>query len=149
MIKQLEFDFGEEFKSKDNRIDKRLESIGDNSEKEKLIELAEKDKDVLQFDLDGDIDQEIINLFKEEGKPGETIIDFIKRTPVEKLIKLALKDGGSVDLSGYSIADMKAIFRSENGFDAKTPRELIRGVKMYLKNLDLDGIPFGTFGKKD
>ena len=45
MSKQLEFDFGEEFKRKDNRIDKRLESIGDNSEKEKLIKLAEKDKD--------------------------------------------------------------------------------------------------------
>ena len=126
-----------------------IESNKNKIAKEDLKQLAEKDKEDLQFDLDGDIDQGIINLFKEEGKPGETIIDFINRTPVEKLIKIALKDGGSVDLSGYSIADMKAIFRSENGFDAKTPRELIRGVKMYLKNLDLDGIPFGTFGKGD
>ena len=126
-----------------------IENAKNKIAKEDLKQLAEKDKEDLQFDLDGDIDQGIINLFKEEGKPGETIIDFIKRTPVEKLIKIALKDGGSVDLSGYSIADMKAIFRSENGYDAKTPRELIRGVKMYLKNLDLDGIPFGTFGKGD
>jgi len=126
-----------------------IESNKNKIAKEDLKQLAEKDKEDLQFDLDGDIDQGIINLYKEKGKPGETIIDFIKRTPVEELIKIALKDGGSVDLSGYSIADMKAIFRSENGYDAKSPRELIRGVKMYLKNLDLDGIPFGTFGKGD
>lgn len=126
-----------------------IENSKNNLTKEDLKELVEKDKDDLQFDLDGDIDQGIINLFKEEGKPGETIIDFIKRTPVEKLIKIMFRNGGSVDLSGYSIADMKAIFRSENGYDAKTPRELLRGVKMYLKNLDIDGIPFGTFGKGD
>ena len=126
-----------------------IENSKNNLKKEDLKELVEKDKDDLQFDLDGDINQNIINLFKEEGKPGETIIDFIKRTPVEKLIKIMFRNGGSVDLSGYSIADMKAIFRSENGYDAKTPRELLRGVKMYLKNLDIDGIPFGTFGKGD
>jgi hypothetical protein len=126
-----------------------IENSKNNLTKEDLKELVEKDKDDLQFDLDGDINQNIINLFKEEGKPGETIIDFIKRTPVEKLIKIMFRNGGSVDLSGYSIADMKAIFRSENGYDAKTPRELLRGVKMYLKNLDIDGIPFGTFGKGD
>ena len=126
-----------------------IENAKNKVAKEDLKQLAEKDKDDLQFDLDGDINQAIINLFKDEGKPGETITDFIKRVPVEKLIKIALRDGGSVDLSGYSIADMKAIFKSENGYDAKTPRELIRGVKMYLKNLDIDGIPFGTFGKGD
>jgi hypothetical protein len=126
-----------------------VESNKNKIAKEDLKQLAEKDKDDLQFDLDGDINQNIINLFKEEGKPGESIIDFIKRTPVEKLIKIMFRNGGAVDFSGYSIADIKAIFRSENGYDAKTPRELLRGVKMYLKNLDIDGIPFGTFGKGD
>lgn len=126
-----------------------VENAKNKIAKEDLKQLAEKDKDDLQFDLDGDINQAIINLFKDEGKPGETITDFIRRVPVEKLIKIALRDGGSVDLSGYSIADMKAIFKSENGYDAKSPRELLRGVKMYLKNLDIDGIPFGTFGKGD
>ena len=51
-----------------------------------------------------------------------------------------MADGGPVDLSGLSWRD-ESIFRSENGRDPKSKR-LVRGVKMYLKNMDLKGMPF-------
>ena len=41
---------------------------------------------------------------------------------------------------------MKAIFRSENGRDAKSVKELIKGVKMYFKNMDLKGMPYKADG---
>ena len=40
--------------------------------------------------------------FKEFGKPGETISDFIKRAPLDELIKLELQGGGKViSISDY------------------------------------------------
>ena len=54
-------------------------------------------------------------------------------------------EGGLVDFTGLDVPTMKAIFRSENGRDAKSPKELVKGVKMYFKNMDLKGIPIGAF----
>jgi hypothetical protein len=45
-------------------------------------------------------------------------------------------------------SQLKAIFVSENGYEPRSPKELVRGVKMYFKNLDNVGIPFGAFGEK-
>lgn len=133
-----------------DNVEKRMSAGGEQTPKlnmEQFIKLADKEK------IKSDIENEIIRLldekFQDQKKPGESFDEWIKRTPKEELIKLELKDGGSVDFKGMNLADMKAIFRSENGRDAYNPRELVRGVKMYLKNLDLDGIPFGTFGRKD
>jgi hypothetical protein len=44
-----------------------------------------------------------------------------------------------------SPGQMKAIFISENGREPKNAKELVRGVKMYLKNMDIKGVPFGAF----
>lgn len=133
-----------------DNIEKRMSGGGEQTPKlnmEQFIKLADKEK------IKSDVENEIIRLldekFQDQKKPGESFDEWIKRTPREELIKLELKDGGSVDFKGMSLADMKAIFRSENGRDAYSPRELVRGVKMYLKNLDIDGIPFGTFGRND
>lgn len=133
-----------------DNIEKRMSAGGEQTPKlnmEQFIKLADKEK------IKSDVENEIIRLldekFQDQKKPGESFDEWIKRTPREELIKLELKDGGSVDFKGMNLADMKAIFRSENGRDAYNPRELVRGVKMYLKNLDLDGIPFGTFGRND
>jgi hypothetical protein len=81
---------------------------------------------------------------KENGFEG-TITDYISRTPVEELKKIALSNGGSVDFSSMSPGQMKAIFISENGREPKNAKELVRGVKMYLKNMDIKGVPFGAF----
>ena len=43
------------------------------------------------------------------------------------------------------VIDAVKEFISENGFEPKSPRELVRGVKMYLKNMDIKGVPFGAF----
>ena len=133
-----------------DNIEKRMSAGGEQTPKlnmEQFIKLADKEK------IKSDVENEIIRLldekFQDQKKPGESFDEWIKRTPREELIKLELKNGGSVDFKGMNLADMKAIFRSENGRDAYNPRELVRGVKMYLKNLDLDGIPFGTFGRND
>ena len=80
---------------------------------------------------------------KEKGFEG-TFDEWIRTAPIDELRDL-LADGGPVDLSGLSVGEMKAIFRSENGRDPKNIKELVRGVKMYLKNMDLKGMPF----KKD
>lgn len=133
-----------------DNVEKKMSAGGEQTPKlnmEQFIKLADKEK------IKSDVENEIIRLldekFQDQKKPGESFDEWIKRTPKEELIKLELKDGGSVDFKGMSLADMKAIFRSENGRDAYSPRELVRGVKMYLKNLDIDGIPFGTFGRND
>ena len=75
--------------------------------------------------------------------------DYVKTAPLDELKSIGLANGGDVDFTNMSPGQMKAIFISENGYSPKTPKELVRGVKMYLKNMDLDGLPFGTFGKKD
>ena len=133
-----------------DNVEKRMSAGGEQTPKlnmEQFIKLADKEK------IKSDVENEIIRLldekFQDQKKPGESFQEWINRTDKEELIKLELKDGGPVDFKGMTVGDMKAIFRSENGRDAYNPRELVRGVKMYLKNLDIDGIPFGTFGRND
>ena len=50
-----------------------------------------------------------------------------------------------MDFSGLDLPTMKAIFRSENGRDPKSAKELVKGVKMYLKGMDIKGVPMGAF----
>ena len=130
-----------------NNVDKAMEAR-DGKSLAKEIKLAEKDHDVLEFDFENDLLQAIKDSFEQNGKPGETLSDYIKRVPINELKKINLRDGGSVDFKGLTVSDMKAIFRSENGYDPRTPKELVRGVRMYLKGLDLDGLPYGVFEKK-
>ena len=49
-----------------------------------------------KFDLELEIIKQLEDKFKEFGKPGETIGDFIKRAPLDELIKLELQGGGKV-----------------------------------------------------
>lgn len=97
-------------------IDKPLDRGADTVDES--IKKAEKDKFDLLKNFEDDLEQSIQESFEKNGKPGETITDYIKRIPVSELKKIALKDGGPVSLQGLSIADMKAIFRSENDRDA-------------------------------
>ena len=130
-----------------NNVEKRIEGRGDLKEKEKLIKLADREK--IQSDVENEIIRLLDEKFEQQKKPGETFNEWLNRTDKDELLRLELSEGGVVDFGGMTVGDMKAIFKSENGFDASSPRELVRGVKMYLKNLDLDGIPFGAFDKKN
>ena len=59
--------------------------------KKKLIQLAKDEADI-KFDLELEIIKQLEDKFKEFGKPGETISDFIKRAPLDELIKLELQE---------------------------------------------------------
>ena len=124
-----------------NNIDKALEGRGDLSEKDSLLKLAEKDPfHNIELELTAAI-EEAYEEAKKDGFKG-TVTDWLKATPVSELKKLALRDGGPVDFSNMDVGTLKAIFRSENGRDPKSTKELIRGVKMYFKNMDLKGMNY-------
>jgi hypothetical protein len=129
-------------------VEKAMEGRSDGSTAKELMKLAEKDPLT-------NIELELMNALerafeeaKENGFKG-SMEDYVKTAPLDELKSIGLANGGDVDFTNMSPGQMKAIFISENGYSPKTPKELVRGVKMYLKNMDLDGLPFGTFGKKD
>lgn len=131
-----------------NNVEKRLEGKSDGSTAKEIMKLAEKDP--LQH-----IDLEFMNNLKrnykeavENGFSGD-IDQWLDSLDTIGLKRAVLNDGGSVDFTSMSPEQMKVIFISENGYEPRSAKELVRGVKMYLKNLDIQGLPFGTFGKKD
>ena len=139
-------------------IEKAMPGTSDGSTAKELIKLGEKEKERQQLadkdpmthmDLEmmGNIERNYEEAV-EKGFSG-TMEEYIESLSLEGLREIALSQGGSVDFTNMSPGQMKAIFVSENGYSPRTPKELVRGVKMYLKNLDIQGLPFGTFGKKD
>ena len=139
-------------------IEKAMPGTSDGSTAKELIKLGEKEKEKEQL-ADKDpmthMDLEMMGNIErgyeeavEKGFSG-TMEEYIESLSLEGLREIALSQGGSVDFTNMSPGQMKAIFVSENGYSPRTPKELVRGVKMYLKNLDIQGLPFGTFGKKD
>ena len=129
-------------------VEKAMEGRSDGSTAKELMKLAEKDPMT-------NIELELMNALErafEEAKENVfkgSMEDYVRTAPLDELKSIGLATGGDVDFTNMSPGQMKAIFISENGYSPKTPKELVRGVKMYLKNMDLDGLPFGTFGKKD
>jgi hypothetical protein len=139
-----------------NNVEKRLEGRSDGSTARILNKLAEAknikvaEKDPMthtDLELMGNITQSYKEAV-ENGFKGD-MNEYINSLSLEALREIALADGGSVDFSSMSPGQMKAIFISENGYEPRSAKELVRGVKMYLKNLDIQGLPFGTFGKND
>ncbi|MBT3850071.1 hypothetical protein HOF60_02240 [bacterium] len=72
-----------------------IERKGKEIKKDELIQLAKDEADI-NFDLELEIIEQLQNKHKEFGRPGETIIDFIKRIDINELIKLELSGGGKV-----------------------------------------------------
>ena len=112
--------------------------------------MAKKEKDPMnhiQLELMNRLEQ----LFDEAVKNGfkGTFSQYLDTKSKEELKEIGkFSDGGSVDFTGLTPSQLKAIFVSENGYEPRSPKELVRGVKMYFKNLDNTGIPFGAFGEK-
>ena len=139
-----------------NNVEKRLEGKSDGSTARLLNKLAEaKNIKVAEKDPMTHTDLEFMNNITqgykeavENGFKGD-MNEYINSLSLEALREIALADGGSVDFSSMSPGQMKSIFISENGYEPRSAKELVRGVKMYLKNLDIQGLPFGTFGKND
>ena len=133
-----------------NNIDKKLETRSDGKAAKELLQLAKQEADPMEH-----IDLELMNALerafnqaKDSGFTG-SFNDWLYSTPIEDLKEIGkFKDGGLVDFSKLNPSHMKAIFISENGYEPKSLKELHRGVKMYLKGLDIEGVPFGVFGNK-
>jgi|TARA_R110002012_G_scaffold230096_1_gene402767 hypothetical protein len=84
-------------------IDKRMTSGGPETKQmdmQKFIQMADQEK--IEFDLQEELFRAIEEKFREQRKPGESFNDWLKRTPVQELRRIELKDGGSiVDLAQY------------------------------------------------
>ena len=127
-----------------NNVEKAMEGRSDGSTAKEIMKLAEKDPvHHIELELTNAI-KRAYEEAKENGFKG-SIEDYIKTAPLNELKSLAMSNGGSVDLSSMSPGQMKAIFISENGREPKNARELVRGVKLYLKNMYIKGVPFGAF----
>lgn len=127
---------------------KLAESRKDVLLKDDLMKLAEK-----EYDPKLDIELELYSRIKEaydkavsNGYKG-SVDEFIKATTIKNLREISGYSSGGpvVDFTGLDIPTMRAIFRSENGRDAKSAKELVRGIKMYLKGMDIKGLTFGSF----
>jgi|TARA_R110002020_G_scaffold182627_1_gene378264 hypothetical protein len=76
-----------------NNIDKKLEPIGDNEETKRLADLEKIEFDVMQGVADW-----IREDFEKNGKPGETLTDYLKSKDDDYFKRIELKDGGKVIL---------------------------------------------------
>ena len=104
-----------------------------------FIQLA--DKEIIERDVELEILRQLEEKFKNDGKPGETFLDFIRRTPREELIKLELNKGGRVinflDYAKSKSPDVKTIdlvdqFTPEKTLSNLTTKER-EAVNMLLK----------------
>ncbi len=122
-----------------------VERRGKEVTKEELKKLAKKDQ---RLDIELELMSRIKEAFdkaKDQGYEG-TIDQFSKEADIKVIKEIAeFAGGGLVDFSGLDVPTMKAIFRSENGRDPKSAKELVKGVKMYLKGMDIKGVPMGAF----
>ena len=93
--------------SKNNRIDKRLESIGDNSEKEKLIKLAAKDPEVLEFDFLNEVVDTLREDFLNDTKDNPMSFNqWLDSKPDDYFQRFKYGNGGKV-IDFLSYAKMK------------------------------------------
>ena len=128
-----------------NNVEKAMEARSDGSTAKEIMKLAEANDPMHHIELElSNALKRAYEEAKENGFKG-SMEDYIKTAPLDELKSLAMAGGGSVDFSSMSPGQMKAIFISENGREPKSAKELVRGVKMYLKNMDIKGVPFGVF----
>ena len=84
------------------QTDKRLEAKGDLKEKEKLIQLAKDQEDII-FDIESEIIDSLNRAHKEEA-PEMSFSDWLRTKDKDYLLRLplGLKDGGNViSISSY------------------------------------------------
>ena len=125
-----------------SNIEKKLIPGGPDTKRlnmDEFIKLA--DKETIERDVELEILRQLEEKFKNDGKPGETFLDFIKRTPREELIKLELNKGGRVinflDYAKSKSPDVKKIdlvgqFTPEKILSNLTTKER-EAVNMLLK----------------
>ena len=81
-----------------NLTDKKMSSGGKDSPRldmKQYIKLAEKDPEALRFDLESEITNLLKEKFKQEGKPGESFLDYINRLEDLEIKRITLSKGGA------------------------------------------------------
>jgi hypothetical protein len=126
-----------------NNIDKPLEIAPTVDE---AIKKAEKDPmNHIELELMNRLEQAFQEA-KDNGFPGN-YDEWISITPVEELKEIAkFSDGGFVDFTGLTPGQLKAIFVSENGYEPRSVKELVRGVKIFSKGWISRRCPFWKDG---
>ena len=96
-----------------NSIEKKLSAGGPDATRldmKQFIKMAQKDPEALRFDFESEITELLREKFQQEGKPGESFLDFLDRMKDIDIKRITLEKGGSVELSKEHIKDMKKIF---------------------------------------
>ena len=132
-----------------NSIEKRMSSGGKDTPKldmSQFIKMAEKDPDD-GFKLE--LLPQIKELFKEFGKPGETLDEFILRIDEETLKRIQLNDGGKViDFLKYAKSReprVKKLNLAQNDFERAVIDVKSEADKQMIKKLlRMSGINVGS-----
>ena len=89
-------------KQKNNSVEKKMSAGGRDAPRldmEQFIKLAEKDPEALKFDFESEITELLREKFQQEGKPGETFLDFLDRMKDIDIKRITLEKGGKAELS--------------------------------------------------
>ena len=83
--------------SRGGNVEKEMPGRGDGSAKEELMKLAKDEADIL-FDLENEIVEQMKLDYLNQGKPGETFMDWLKSKPESYLrnLPIGLAGGGKV-----------------------------------------------------
>ena len=85
-----------------NNIDKILSSGGPNEtplDMKQFITMADQEK--IRQNTENNLIEAIQEKYLNNRRPGETLDEYLRRTPVEELRRIELKDGSIVDLDKY------------------------------------------------
>ena len=148
MKKQIKDPYFEIF-SRGGNVEKSISADpkANGETKKKLIQLAKDEADI-KFDLELEIIKQLEDKFKEFGKPGETISDFIKRAPLDELIKLELQGGGKViSISDYLKQKEKPKIKRIN-LDSAAPGRTLDSLTEAEREV-VNKLLRMTFGKED
>ena len=97
MAKQIIKDPTYNIYSKGGNVEKILSSGGPNEtplDMKQFIKMADAEK--REFDVFQDLADQVKEDFKNEKKPGESLIDWLKKKPDSYFQRIELKDGGNV-----------------------------------------------------
>jgi len=131
-------------------IDKKMAPGGVDTKKmemETFIKLADKEK--IEADALNDLFKEIEDKFKDQGKPGETITDFIKRIDVNELKRIELNSGGKVISFGKYKKNKEAKVKEIDLASSFPPNTAVSSLSESDKDIVLKLLQMSGIGKKD
>ena len=138
-------------KQKNNSVEKKMSAGGRDAPRldmEQFIKLAEKDPEALRFDFESEITELLREKFQQEGKPGETFLDFLDRMKDIDIKRITLEKGGKAELSRDTLISFlkKEYPGTYQRYEKDLPGMKVIEIKNILNNLDKDGVPFAKGG---